>query len=79
MSNGFTVSTNSNMMTSYENDGKYARFVGWDGSRFILGTQSGLIGENVNVVRFDETLDVDVYEIVDGVATHCPNLATTWS
>lgn len=79
MSNKFTVSTNVNAMTSYENDGKYARFVGWDGSRFILGAQSGLIGENATVVRFDETLDVDIYEIVDGVATICPNLATTWS
>lgn len=65
----------------YINDGTFERFVGYrvDKDEFIRGFQSGIKGNNVSHVRFDETLDVTVFEIVDGEAVHRPNLSCAWS
>jgi hypothetical protein len=65
---------------TYINNGEYGRFVGQTTTGdFIVGSQSGLRGQTIDVVRFDETLEVKVYEVVDGNAVYRPNLDVTWS
>jgi len=63
----------------YTNDGEFDRFVGWTGDKFISGMQSGIRGNDTDLVRFDESLAVDVYEIVGDEAVHRPNLVAGWS